>query len=377
MDDSEQTPERRWPPWRGARSWRPWRSGGGDADGTTAPDEATSTDEGTSEDEAPMRETVLVAGSDAPVGRATARRFRAAGWRVYAAAPDPDALTDLEAAGCETVELHPTADANVAGVVRRIVEEAGRLDCLVTGPGRGRLGPVEDLPADDLAGAVDGTVLGPHRLARRALPHMRERGEGTIVTVASALGRVGVPGATAVCAPAAALATATDALRGEVAPFGVNVVLVETGPVRREEERRRTRTVGSGALRPSGDATRARADGAGSTDRDGDDPTDRATGTGSSIRRGEWSGGDDGRDDAERTDAYASLYDTLDDARVVGPALEPVPPERVAETVLNAASCTKPAPRYGVGRAAQVARLASLVPARWRDRAFGVLRRLP
>lgn len=330
MDDSE----RRLP------RWLPWRSRRGERPADAGADRARESQPGP----APGRETALITGCDSPVGYAAAERFAAAGWRVYAAGPDPDALTGLADAGCETATLDVTADANVAGVVRRVLDGAGRIDCLVAGPGAGRLRPVEDLPTDDLAGEVDGTLLGAHRLVRRVLPHMRERGSGTVVTVASALGRVGVPGAAGVCAPAAALATATEALRGEVAPFGVDVVLVETAPVR-------------------GRDAGARDDGAAASD-GGVAGEGRATRT---VESGEA---------AARTDAYASLYDTLDDALALGPALGSVPPERVADAVLNAATCADPPPRYGVGRAAGVARVAALLPPRWRDRAFGLLRRL-
>lgn len=262
-------------------------------------------------------ETVLITGCSSGIGRATAAAFRAEGWTTYATARDVDDLAALEADGCRTDRLDVTDDGDVQRVVDRIADEHGRLDCLVNNAGYGQLGPVEDVPVEELHRQFDVNVYGPHRLTRAALPVMREGDGGTVVNVSSLQGRLSTPGSGPYAASKFALEALSDALRVEVAPFDVNVVLVEPGPVD-----------------------------TGFTDRV-----------------------DDETDGLLRTAAYESLYEVLDDYGAVGgPGPAAISPTAVADAVVNAASCTNPAPRYPVGSLAKVTSLARFLPDRWRDR---------
>ncbi|MFB6298054.1 MAG: SDR family oxidoreductase [Salinirussus sp.] len=271
-------------------------------------------------------ETVLVTGCSSGIGRATAERFADEGWTVYATSRDPDDVADLADAGCETARLDVTSGDDVERVRDRILEEAGRIDCLVNNAGYGQYGPLEDLPADVVHDQFDVNVYGPHRLVRAVLPAMRERGEGTIVNVSSVNGRIATPGNGAYAASKFALEAMSDALRAEVAGFGVDVVLVEPGPV----------------------GTRFQ---------------DRST---------------DSLEEAERRPAYEWVYDAFADREVIDPAsFLAVEPEAVARTIHDAASVSDPDPRYPVGRPAKLLLLARFLPHRLRDAVYGLFRRLP
>jgi NAD(P)-dependent dehydrogenase (short-subunit alcohol dehydrogenase family) len=174
--------------------------------------------------------TVLVTGGSSGIGRAAARAFVDAGWRTYATGRDQDALDALADEGCTTRRLDVTEPGDTERVVAEIRATHGRLDCLVNSAGYGQYGPVEDVPTDRVRAQFDVNLLGVHRLTRAALPLLRESG-GTVVTVSSMAARLPVPGAGVYAASKAAVEATADALRAEVGRHGVDVVLVEPGPV--------------------------------------------------------------------------------------------------------------------------------------------------
>jgi NAD(P)-dependent dehydrogenase (short-subunit alcohol dehydrogenase family) len=271
--------------------------------------------------------TVLITGCSSGIGRATALAFLDEEWEVYATARNPADIETLGERGCDISTLDVTDDGDVDRVVTRVIDDHGRIDCLVNNAGYGQFGPIEDVPTDKVHEQFDVNVYGPHRLTRAVLPHMREQAEGTIVNVSSVAGRLSFPGGGVYCGSKFALEAMSDALRVEVEDEGVDVVLVEPGPVDTRFDERAEEEV------------------------------------------------DDGLD---RSEAYASFYKAFDDARAVGGGgFWEETPERVAEDVVNAASATKPAARYPVGTVAQVAMLGRFVPDALRDRAFGLLRKLP
>ena len=266
-----------------------------------------------------MTETVLITGCSSGIGRETARVFLEDGWEVYATARNPADIQTLGDSGANIASLDVTDEDDVERVVERIVDEEGRIDCLVNNAGYAQLGPVEDVPVERVEDQFGVNVFGPHRLARAVLPHMRERRTGTIVNVSSLGGRLASPGMGVYNGSKFAMEAMTDALRPEVSEYGIDAVLVEPGPVD----------------------------------------------TAFVERANEETNG------LERSDAYESLYSVLDDTEAVGgggPGA--VPPRRVAETILDAANLTDPAARYPVGQIAKAGLLARFVPAKLRDKVY-------
>jgi len=268
-----------------------------------------------------VTETVLITGCSSGIGRETAHAFLEDGWEVYATARNPADVEALGEAGANIASLDVTDEGEIERVVDRIVDEQGRIDCLVNNAGYAQLGPVEDVPVDAVEDQFDVNVFGPHRLIRAVAPHMRERRTGTVVNVSSVAGRLATPGMGIYNGSKFAMEGISDALRPELAEYGVDVVLVEPGPVD-------TAFV------------------------------DRAS---------------DEIDGLDRSDAYETLYSILDDTQAMGgggPGA--VQPREVAETILDAANLTDPAPRYPVGQVAKVSMLGRFVPDRLRDRLYGV-----
>jgi len=291
----------------------------------TDADESVDAELAVDDGETRHKDVCIVTGASSGIGRATALAFHAEDWVVYATARDEDDLSELAEAGCRTAELDVTDGEQVDAVVSRVVDEQGRIDCVVNNAGFAQFGPLEDVPTAAVERQFDVNAFGPHRLARAVLPHMREAGDGTIVNVSSVVGELSLPGSGAYAASKAAVESMSDALRAEVERYGLDVVVVAPGPVE------------------SSFYERAEGELAGTT----------------------------------RSGAYEDIYELYEDASAMGgfgPAS--ISPGTVAEAVVNAASATDPAPRYPVGPVAKYSGLARFVPKRLRDRAFALARRL-
>ena len=266
-----------------------------------------------------MTRTVLITGCSSGIGRASAEAFLDEEWTVYATARDPADIEALgERDGCRTATLDVTDGDDVERVVDRMLDEEGRIDALVNNAGYGKLGPVEDVPADAAREQFEVNVYGPHRLIRAVLPAMRRREDGAIVNVSSAAGRVSFPGGGVYCGSKYALEAMSDALRNEVREYGIGVSLIEPGPVDTGFDERVEEEI----------------------------------------------------DGLDRSGAYDDFYELADDYEAVGGGFLAVTPERVAEDVVDAASSTKPPARYQVGPLATVAEVGRILPTRLVDAAW-------
>ena len=174
---------------------------------------------------------VLVTGCSSGIGRATAERLAAAGWTVYASARRLDAVEDL--AGCRPLRLDVTDDEPRCGPrSTRIEQEEGAVGVLVNNAGYSQSGAVEGVPLDEARRQFETNVFGPMRLTQLVLPGMREQRWGRIVNVSSMGGELTFPGGGWYHASKHAVEALSDALRFEVAGFGIDVVVIQPGLIR-------------------------------------------------------------------------------------------------------------------------------------------------
>jgi NAD(P)-dependent dehydrogenase (short-subunit alcohol dehydrogenase family) len=174
----------------------------------------------------------LITGASGGIGGETAKLLAIEGWTVYAGARKPDDLAELARQGLQSLALDVTDDASMRAAVATILSETGRLDLLVNNAGHGLYGPLEELAMDDLRRQFETNVIGLVRMTQLVLPAMRRQGAGRIVNIGSVGGVVTTPMGSAYHATKFALEAISDVLRVEVAPFGIDVILVQPTGVR-------------------------------------------------------------------------------------------------------------------------------------------------
>jgi NAD(P)-dependent dehydrogenase (short-subunit alcohol dehydrogenase family) len=176
----------------------------------------------------------IVTGASSGIGHATALRLRTSGYTVYAGARRLERMKDLADAGIHVAELDVTNDASMVAVVDQVMKDTGRIDVLVNNAGYGSFGALEDVPNEEGRRQFGVNVFGLARLTQLVLPHMRAQHSGRIINMSSMGGRIHEPLGSWYHATKFAVEGMSDALRLEVAPFGIDVVLIEPGGMNTE-----------------------------------------------------------------------------------------------------------------------------------------------
>jgi NAD(P)-dependent dehydrogenase (short-subunit alcohol dehydrogenase family) len=176
----------------------------------------------------------FITGASTGFGRTLAETLLEQGDQVVATARKPETVADL-------VERHPgaalalpldvTDPAQISAAVSAAVDSGG-IDVLVNNAGHGLLGALEELTDEQIHDVLGVNLLGALAVTRAVLPHMRARRSGHIVQMSSVGGVVANPGHAVYATSKFALEGASEALAGEVSPFGIRVTIAEPGPFR-------------------------------------------------------------------------------------------------------------------------------------------------
>jgi NAD(P)-dependent dehydrogenase (short-subunit alcohol dehydrogenase family) len=183
----------------------------------------------------PTGETVLVTGATSGLGRAAAIHLAERGYRVFAAGRSGERRAALEATARErqlaltAIEMDVRDDGSVDRAMATIEAAGTPVDVLINNAGVAYVVPVEEIRLADLREQFEINVFGAVRVTQRVLPQMRARGRGRIINMSSLAGRLAFPLFGAYSGSKFALEGMTDALRLEVYPFGIDVVLIEPG----------------------------------------------------------------------------------------------------------------------------------------------------
>ena len=176
--------------------------------------------------------SVMVTGCSSGIGRCVALGLQARGYRVFATARTQGDLDMLRDSGCEAVDLHLDDPDSVASAAQQVLDACGgQVFGLFNNGAYGQPGAVEDLTWGVLEAQLRTNLLGWHELTRLLIPGMRARGEGRIIQNSSVLGLVAMPYRGAYNCSKYALEGLTDTLRLELHGSGIEVSLIEPGPI--------------------------------------------------------------------------------------------------------------------------------------------------
>jgi NAD(P)-dependent dehydrogenase (short-subunit alcohol dehydrogenase family) len=177
--------------------------------------------------------TILITGCSSGIGHACAHGLARRGWRVIASARKPADVERLKSEGLAAVRLDLDDPELIAsGLAEGLELAGGHLDALFNNGAYGQPGAVEDLSREALRAQLETNLLGWHDLTCRVIPVMRRQGFGRIVQNSSILGLIALPYRGAYVASKFALEGLTDTLRLELRGSGIQVSLIEPGPIR-------------------------------------------------------------------------------------------------------------------------------------------------
>lgn len=179
-----------------------------------------------------MSQVVMITGCSTGIGRDLAQRLSQAGYTVVATARRPDTLGDLQAV--LKLPLDVTQPDSISQAVELTLRRFGRIDVLVNNAGFAVRGALEEIPDEQIQQVFDVNVHGAIRMVRAVAPHMRRQKAGRIINISSISGKLSTPTNGPYSATKFALEALSDALRLELAPFGIQVVLIEPGSIKTE-----------------------------------------------------------------------------------------------------------------------------------------------
>jgi len=181
---------------------------------------------------------ILISGCSSGIGAATAAALVRAGHTVYATARQVGTLADLAALGCHVLALDVTFEDSMMAAVKAVEGEHGQVGTLINNAGFAEYGPIEESDLERVRAMFETNVFGVARLTQLTLPAMRRSRSGRIVNIGSMGGRMTFPVGGYYHATKYAIEAISDALRVEVKPFGIDVILVEPGLTRTNFESR-------------------------------------------------------------------------------------------------------------------------------------------
>ncbi len=180
---------------------------------------------------------VIITGSSNGFGLKAAKDFADKGYQIFATMRNPTGKNAVSKAELEShstqikvVDMDVTSDASVKEAMSTILAEAGNIDVLINNAGIMYLGITEAFSVEQAKFQMETNYFGAIRVMQAVLPAMRKAGSGLIINTSSLVGRMSPPFFGTYTATKHALEGYSQALRYEVSPFGVDIVLVEPGP---------------------------------------------------------------------------------------------------------------------------------------------------
>lgn len=178
------------------------------------------------------KKVILVTGASSGIGFDTAQKLARQGHKVYAAARRTELMQPLQNDGVAILRLDVTDEDSMVEGVQHILDTEGHIDVLINNAGYGYLGAIENVTMDEARRQLDVNVFGLARLCQLVLLSMRERGSGRIINTSSVAGKAVMYFGGWYNVSKYSVEALSDALRIELKPFGIDVVMIEPGGIK-------------------------------------------------------------------------------------------------------------------------------------------------
>ena len=175
---------------------------------------------------------VLITGCSSGLGRAMAIEFAKQGHTVFATSRRVEDIRDLESDSVITLQLDVTNATSITAALEKVKRHAGGINLLVNNAGFGLMGPLVEIPLDEIRRQFETNVIGALAVVQAVFPYMVKQGGGRIINVGSVSGILTTPFAGPYCASKAAFHSLSDAMRMELAPFGIKVITLEISKIK-------------------------------------------------------------------------------------------------------------------------------------------------
>ncbi len=178
------------------------------------------------------KKVILITGASSGIGFDTALTLAQQGHKVYAAARRVELMEPLKAYGVQVLRMDVTDEVSMQQGVETVIQTEGRLDVLVNNAGYGFFGAIETVPLTEARKQLDVNVFGLARLTQLVLPQMRKQESGRIINISSIAGKMVFYMGAWYNVTKYSVEALSDALRMEMKPFGIDVVLIEPGAIK-------------------------------------------------------------------------------------------------------------------------------------------------
>jgi NAD(P)-dependent dehydrogenase (short-subunit alcohol dehydrogenase family) len=173
-----------------------------------------------------MSKVILITGGSSGIGKAIGEFLHNKGFIVYGTSRNPEKITNSV---FPLLALDVRNTESIKDAVDKVIDLSGRIDVIINNAGVGITGPLEEIPTVEIKNNFETNFFGPIEVMKAVLPQMRSQNSGLIINITSIAGYMGLPYRSVYSASKGALELITEALRMEVATFGIQITNVAPG----------------------------------------------------------------------------------------------------------------------------------------------------
>ena len=175
---------------------------------------------------------ILITGASSGIGLNASQTLAQQGHKVYAVARRVELMEPLKALGVQVLKMDVTDEASMIQGVEAVIQAEGHIDVLINNAGYGYFGAIENVPLEEARRQLEVNVFGLARLTQLVLPYMRKQGSGRIINTSSIAGKMVFYMGGWYNVTKYSVEAFSDALRMEMKPYGIDVVMIEPGAIK-------------------------------------------------------------------------------------------------------------------------------------------------